>query len=187
MIIHKSRIIWALLGSLVFTMEGYPCSIAGEISNVWLVNAADSIIRATAVEYAAPPREPRIWSTRVPDSRIRFNVIEMIRGPVVSQFTLPGYLEDTDDFNDQRPPYTFGRQGNPGGTCSAHSYRSGGQFLLFLKKTGAGELTVNWYAMAPVNEQLHSDNDPWLLWVREQAQRAVKNVPQPAPRPALRR
>jgi hypothetical protein len=29
---------------------------------------------------------------------------------------------------------------------------------------------VNWYALAPVNEQLHSDVDPWLLWVREQTQ-----------------
>ena len=45
---------------------------------------------------------------------------------------------------------------------AANSYRRGGQFVLFLKKTKAGELTVNWYALAPVNEQLHSDDDPWL-------------------------
>jgi hypothetical protein len=28
-----------------------------------------------------------------------------------------------------------------------------------------------------VNEQLHSDDDPWLIWVREQA-RKIKAAPQ---------
>src|SRR6266403_4197148 len=45
----------------------------------------------------------------------------------------------------------------------------GGQFLLMLKKRGDGEFTADWYPLAPVNEQLHSVNDPWLLWVRKQA------------------
>jgi hypothetical protein len=42
---------------------------------------------------------------------------------------------------------------------------------LMLKKKQSGGYTVNWYALAPVNEQLHSINDPWLLWVREQAKK----------------
>src|SRR4029077_5286484 len=38
-----------------------------------------------------------------------------------------------------------------------------------LKKRSDGVFTVNWYPLAPVNEQIHSADDPWLLWVRRQA------------------
>ncbi len=187
MMVRKTKTFWALLGLVVFTIEAYPCSIIGAISNLKLVNDADSIIRATAVEYASPPNNPQIWTTGVPDSKIRFKVIERIRGAVISELILPGYLVDRDDFNDQHPPYTFVRPGGRAGSCFANSYRSSGQFLLFLKKTKAGELTVNWYALAPVNEQLHSDDDPWLLWVREHAQRAVEGVPNTEPKPATKK
>jgi hypothetical protein len=27
---------------------------------------------------------------------------------------------------------------------------------------------VNWYALGPVNEQLRSATDPWLVWVKQQ-------------------
>jgi hypothetical protein len=134
-----------------------------------MVNNADVIVRARAVEYATPPSNPNLWTTGVPDSRIHFKVIERIRGPEMSELVLPGYLVDRDDFNDHPPPYTFVRPGGRAGSCFANSYRAGAQFLLFLKKTKDGEFTVNWYALGPVNEQLHSDDDPWLIWVREQA------------------
>jgi hypothetical protein len=172
--IGKAKIFWILLGAVVFTAKAYPCSIGGKISNLQMVDAAEAIVRATAVEYASPPSDPKIWTTGTPDSKIRFKVVEVIRGPVISNLILPGYLVDRDDFNDQRPPYTFVRPGGRAGSCFANSYRSNGQFLLFVKKTKTGELTVNWYALAPVNEQLHSDNDPWLLWVREQANRVER-------------
>lgn len=54
----------------------------------------------------------------------------------------------------------------------------GGHFLLMLKKWD-GKLsyaiagnpldgyTVNWY-VGPVNEQVRSADDPWVVWVREQ-------------------
>jgi hypothetical protein len=99
---------------------------------------------------------------------------------------LPGYLMDSDDFNDQRPPYTFVRPGGRAGSCFANSYRSGGQFLLVLKETKGGELTVNWYALGPMNEQLHSDHDPWLLWVREHAHR-VERVADAGSKPAVQK
>ncbi|AXC16400.1 hypothetical protein ACPOL_7210 (plasmid) [Acidisarcina polymorpha] len=42
--------------------------------------------------------------------------------------------------------------------------------MLFLKRAKeSSEFTVNWAALAPVNEQLHGDQDAWLLWVRKQA------------------
>jgi hypothetical protein len=107
----------------------------------------------------------------VPDSTIRFKVLEVIRGGTQPELILPGYLTDTDDFNDQPPPYDFVRPGGRRGSCFANSYRLGSQFLLLLQKRQSGELTVNWYALGPVNEQLHSTNDPWLLWVQEQVQK----------------
>ena len=97
--------------------------------------------------------------------------METVRGQRVSDLVLPGYLVQEDDFNDQRAPYTFVRPGGRAGSCFANSYRADAQYLLFLRKTKTGALTVNWAALAPVNEQLHSADDPWLLWVREQAQK----------------
>ena len=65
MIVRKTKMLWVLLGSVVFTMEAYPCSISSAISNLKLVNDADSIIRAIALEYASPPNNPQIWTTGV--------------------------------------------------------------------------------------------------------------------------
>ncbi len=148
---------------------GWACSVTGIISNVDLVRSADAIIRAKAIEYATPPSNPNLWTTGVPDSRVRFKELEVIRGTHASDLVLPGYLVQRDDFNDQQPPYTFVRPGGRAGSCFANSYRQGAEYLLFVKKTKDGDLTVNWAALAPVNEQLHSSEDAWLLWVREQA------------------
>jgi hypothetical protein len=111
-------------------------------------------------------------TTGVPESTIRFKVIESLRGGFTSEVVLPGYLSDTDDFNEQPPPYTFVRPNGRRGSCFANTYRAGGQFLLFLKNTPTGEQTVNWYALAPVNEQIHSISDPWLTWVRAEVDKA---------------
>ncbi len=110
----------------------------------------------------------------MPDSHVRFEKLEMIRGREASGLILPGYLVQQDDFNDQQAPYTFVRPGGRAGSCFANSYRQGAEYLLFLKRTKTGTLTVNWAALAPVNEQLHSSDDVWLAWVRAQASRAAK-------------
>jgi len=58
------------------------------------------------------------------------------------------------------------------GSCFANSYRSGGQFLLILKKEKkSARYTVDWDILGPTNEQLSSADDPWLLWVREQVKK----------------
>jgi hypothetical protein len=88
---------------------------------------------------------------------------------VKAELILPGYLMDRDDFNDHEAPYSFVRPNGRSGSCFANSYRSGAEFLLMLRKRPSGDYTVNWYALGPVNEQLRSESDPWLLWVREQA------------------
>ncbi len=51
----------------------------------------------------------------------------------------------------------------------AWQYRTGAQYLSMLGKEHTGGLTLERYPLAPVNEQLHSEDDPWLLWVRTQA------------------
>jgi hypothetical protein len=158
------------------TVVGWPCSVAKITSNVDLVRNADVVIRAKAVEDAMPPSDPDIWINGVPDSKVRFKELEVIRGQDVSGLVLPGYLVQRDDFNDQQLPYTFVRPGGRGGSCFANSYRQGAEFLLFLKKTKTGELTVNWAPLAPVNEELRPSEDRWLTWVREQAQKLEKHL-----------
>src|ERR1022692_3295645 len=86
---RKTKILGVLLGAWVSTTQGYPCSIVGKVSNVEMVNNADVIVRARAVEYATPPSNPNLWTTGVPDSRIHFKVIERIRGPEMSELVLP--------------------------------------------------------------------------------------------------
>ena len=171
----KMHACWIVIGSTFVAPVGWPCTVAKITSNVDLVRQADAVIRAKAVEYARPPSDPNVWTTGVPDSRVRFEQVEVIRGLDASGLVLPGYLVQYDDFNDQQAPYTFVRPSGQAGSCFANSYRQGAQYLLFLKKTNAGEFTVNWAALAPVNEQLHSSEDPWLIWVREQAQKIEKH------------
>jgi hypothetical protein len=161
----------AFVAALVCAVEAYPCKIARSVSDVDMVREADAIVRASAENYTVAPKAPT--SSRgfdlETDSRIRFKVLEVVRGKVPVHLVLPGVLVDIDDFNDHVPPSNFVRPDGRRGSCFASSYRSGGQFLLMLKKRGDSEFTVDWYPLAPVNEQLHSVNDPWLLWVRKQA------------------
>jgi hypothetical protein len=147
-----------------------PCSRESPVSVIDMVRKADAIARAVAADYANAPAQPKMAIAGTPDSRIRFNILEVVRGSGIGpDVILPGYLVNHDDFNDHRPPYKFVRPNGRAGSCFANQYRAGAQFLLFLKKLPTGEYTVNWYALGPVNEQLRSEKDAWLLWVREQA------------------
>jgi hypothetical protein len=174
---------WAAL-LLTLSRAAEPCTITRPVSPEEIVRGSDAIARVTAVEYARPPKDPTIWTTGEPDSEVRFRTIEVVKGlDVPSVIVLPGYIVDRDDFNEVKVPYTFVRPGGRSGSCFANSYRQGAEFLLMLKKRADGSYTVNWYALGPVNEQLRSAEDPWLLWVREQVgkRNALPNKPlQPA-------
>ena len=160
-----------LFSILAMSIAAEACQVSHIPGGVELLTNADVVVRARAVEYKTPPADPNIWTTGVPDSVVSFQVLETIRGETPLNLALRGYLTQRDDFNDQKPPYTFVRPGGRGGSCFANSYRQGTEYLLFLKKSNAsGELTINWAALAPVNEQLHDANDPWLIWVRRQAE-----------------
>jgi hypothetical protein len=173
MIVINARptLIIAFVAVILSARGAYPCSTNREVSGVEIVKQADAIVRVSAVEYAIAPQNPNVFTNGEPDSRIRFKVLEVIRGQISRELILPGSLVDEDDFNLRQPPYDIVRPNGLSGSCFANSYRSGGQFLLMLKKKQSRGYTVNWYALAPVNEQLHSINDPWLLWVREQAKK----------------
>jgi hypothetical protein len=141
------------------------CQRVSPVSAFEVVDSAHAIVRAIAFEYSLAPEGPS-RTTGEPESRVKFEIKEILRGPSdLRVLELNGYLSDKDDFNDHRPPYTFVRPGGRAGSCYANTYKQGAQFLLFLKK-GAVGYTVNWNALAPVNEQLHSEDDPWLFWVR---------------------
>jgi len=162
----------ALSGMLCVPEAGLACQRTSPISASEMIRGADAIVRALASEYVTPPADPNLMTTGVPDSRIRFKVLEVIRGRgIQNEIILPGYLSNQDDFNDQASPYSFVRPNGRSGSCFANTYRTEAQFLLVLKKSKDGDYTVNWYALGPVNEQLQSENDPWLLWVRQEAQR----------------
>lgn len=166
---------WIVMSMGLAPATSWGCSVPAILSGGELVRSADVIIRGKAVEYARPPSDPMRWTTGVPDSRVRFEKLEIVRGTHSSDLILPGYLVARDDFNDQQPPYTFVRPGGRGGSCFANSYRKGEQYLLFLKKTKDGVFTVNWAPLAPVNEQLRSPEDAWLRWVREQSKKMERD------------
>ncbi|HKR00882.1 MAG TPA: hypothetical protein VJT09_09415 [Pyrinomonadaceae bacterium] len=127
--------------------------------------AADVIVRVTADEYVVMPDLTRT-TNGVPDSIVEFKVEETLKGEGVPEsIQLNAYLSDKDDFNDVAVPYKFVRPGGRSGSCFANTYKRGAQFLLFLKRSGAG-YTSYVSPLGPVNEQLRSEKDPWLLWVK---------------------
>ena len=175
----------ALSVMVFFSQVALACTRVSPVTATEMIRGADAIVRVLAKEYAIPPASATTRTTGMPDSRIRFEILEVIRGQgLKSQIILPGYLSNEDDFNDQAPPYSFVRPNGRSGSCFANTYRSGAQFLLVLKKATDADYTVNWYALGPVNEQLRSENDPWLLWVRREARPRV--LPNPALEPAAR-
>jgi hypothetical protein len=59
------------------------------------------------------------------------------------------------------------------GSCFANTYKQGAQYLLFLKRSDrvkgpriTTKYSVNIDPLAPVNEQLHSPDDPRVYYVQ---------------------
>ena len=157
--------------TLVFPSSVQACR-APRPSPKGVVSGAEFVIRATATKYLKAPVANLRQLNEPADAEIEFTVEEVLKGEFGSATViLNGYLTDRNDFNDRPVPYDFVRPNGRGGSCSAYEYKQGAAFLLFLKKIDE-KLTVRWYALAPTNEQLHSVNDPWLAWVREQLKSA---------------
>jgi hypothetical protein len=138
---------------------------------------AVAIVSATAVKYVSPP-VGEIRELNVPGKvEIQFRVNQIIKGiDVPDTLVINGYLTDFDDFNDRPVPYDFVRPGGRGGNCFAYEYKKGAEFLLFLKDVD-GKLTPYWDALSPLNEQLHSTDDSWLVWVQKHLLNLEKRKP----------
>jgi len=160
-----------LLSSLVslspFALISRACRRVVPISLDDILLKADAVVRASAVEYVKAPVGD-IRELNVPSGvSIRFKVNEVVKGQDLPQeLVINGYLTDFDDFNDRPVPYDFVRPGGRHGNCTAYEYKRGAEFLLFLKKS-EGKLSPYWDALSPTNEQLHSNTDPWISWVKD--------------------
>ncbi len=175
------KLIVSLLTITLFTLGFFicddvseACTRLGPVVVRHTCEIAEYIVRATAIEYSQPPRDPNTRTTGVPDSKITFRVEEVLKGDSLKgTIELNGYLTDTDEFNDHPPPYNFVRKSGRAGSCFANTYRKDAQFLLFLKRSDnvkwpgvTAAFTVNIDPLAPVNEQLHSPDDPWIYYIK---------------------
>jgi hypothetical protein len=160
------------------------CSRIGPVVPEEVVASADLIVRVTALGYSRTPHVLTVRTTGTPDSLVHFRVEEVLKGTeAATTLDLPGYLSIADDFNDRPVPYDIVRRGGRAGSCFANTYSERAEFLLLLKRRDSG-YTVDWYALGPTNEQLHSPDDPWVEWVRAEV-RAPSRVVEAVKRPVL--
>ncbi|MCL4511929.1 MAG: hypothetical protein M1470_12785 [Bacteroidetes bacterium] len=158
----------------VLTLHGsdFACTVLGIPNAANMCTEADEVVRATAIKYIRRPAS-QFLTNGVPHSKIDFHVEQVLKGDsTLHNLILNGYLSDRDDFNDTPVPYKIVRPNGRTGSCFANTYKRGAQFLLFLKRSKDVKMpgittrfTVNFAPAAPVNEQLHSANDPWLYYI----------------------
>jgi len=135
-----------------------PCSVLKQIYPEELLLESKYIIWATAVDNK--------------EDKIQFRIRETLKGrPKLTELTIDGSFSSEDDFNDHSVPYRIARPTAREGMCYSTKYKKGADYLLFLQRQNdfeqdSKELSPYWAPLAPVNEQLRSKRDPWLLWVK---------------------
>ena len=87
-VVKASSPVIAFAALFLASVDGYACSRRDAVSSVGMVNHADAIVRAAAVEYVKPPR--RFFPVWTDGETVRFEVLEIIRGPMPSLLILPG-------------------------------------------------------------------------------------------------
>jgi hypothetical protein len=131
------------------------CSVTHRMTPAELVAQADAIVRVR-VAGDAPGATPASHGP------VPLEVLEVMKGTVASKtFSVPGYTNRYEGPNLQKPPYKSVRPGGLHGSCFAHDYKPGGEYLLFLR-----EGTPYWAALAAVNEEVRGADDPWVRWVK---------------------
>jgi hypothetical protein len=118
-----------------------------------MVDSATRIVRVRAVAADSLART------------VTFQPLEWLRGASVLTVSLPGIAVERDDLNSGSVPYQIVRSAGQRGDCFAQEYRLGAQYLLLLRDQAGGN-PIQWWPLAPVNEQLRGDDDAWLAWVR---------------------
>ncbi len=176
---HRVIPLLGILTALTFAqfspiMDSRACSRSAPVDLRVTCSRADYIVRATAIDYDKKPSDPNLITSGVPDSKVTLKVEELLKGDGLGgKIVLNGYLGEQDDFNDHAVPYTFVRPGGRHGSCFANTYKQGAQYLLLLKNSDSVKwvhattrFTVNIDPLAPVNEQLHSPDDPWVYYIK---------------------
>lgn len=137
--------------------RAHACSVPKVDSADDLVEQADAIYLVVARDY--------IQSTTGgihPTGTVRFSISETLKGIERKEIRAEGFFTNADDPNDLPVPYHFVRPGGRHGNCYAESYREGRAYLLFIKNS-----TPYWSPLAPVNEQVTSESDSWVQWVKQ--------------------
>ena len=147
---------------------GYPCDVvAGAGSYPFdYIDKTDAILLVKAIAYTGPARDPEYDRDGVPKSRVRFSVLETLKGPWIAEVVLPGFLNDVDDIDTDRALAGIIRSPS----CYRDMYRQGGTFLLLLRHVADGEYTTRFAALRPTNEQVRPLDDPWVRFVRRRLQ-----------------
>lgn len=147
---------------------GSPFSIA-RTQNI--VADAQAVVRATLLrEVSVPVAEGS--SAR---AHVVFAVSEVLRGvDVPDTLRFIGSISDEDAVPPERvekvPHLEFYRRFS--GSCLAMTYASGGEYLLFLQRSGYRcTLDPYWMLLAPTNDQIRGADDRWLRWVRAEIAR----------------
>lgn len=110
-----------------------------------------------------------------PTSLVRFSVLEVVRGTAVPTILeVQGRLNGGDEFNRDSVPYTWPRESALSGQCFSYQYRANGEYVLLLAEEPGGGLTPYWEPLQPVNEQVRGTADPWLIWIRDEVRRGVR-------------
>lgn len=129
------------------------------------------VTEARAARAKDMEKVPVTWEAAdaAPPNAVAFDVREVLKGDSVPRsLIVEGTVSDTNDFNDHSVPYTGVRPQGRRGSCFAHIYKRGGQFLLLLARDESGRFTPYWDPLSPVNEQITGKSDPWLKWVRDE-------------------
>lgn len=101
----------ALVLVLLSRTAAYPCTTVSQVPQPALPTAdalvlsSDLIVRVIATEYERPPSNPAVLTTGEPDSRVRFRILEILKGTeTAAEIVFPAYLVGRDDFNDRPVP-----------------------------------------------------------------------------------
>jgi hypothetical protein len=160
----KTRLAVLILAALTVRASDASGCFAGPQSPAHLLKEAEVIVRVRAA--SAEPLS-------LGESRVRFVVLEQLKGPHQFDVAVRGKLTEHADMNPGPVPYAFIRRSGRGGGCYALEYQQNGEFLLFLKKA-EGVLTPYWAPLSATHEQIAGPQDPWVIWVKEELARAEK-------------
>ncbi len=145
------------VGALRQNPDGYHWPVANVER---FVVEADVVVRAVAVGAETEAGSDRYAST------VRFRTVEVLSGaPDRGDLVFPGIIVDHADFNEGSVPYQIVRAAGQRGDCYAREYRTGGEYL-FLLRDDEASLTPHWAPLAPTNEEIRGEDDPWVAWVR---------------------